>query len=235
MKPDITSILPNGTTSFTPRAGRVPSRQATWCRQASAPIVAALLAITSLLPLAACNKPAKMNAASSSSESLRRAVSLAIEGDALRKANKLALAAEKYKQSIAAKGDLGAVWVNYGWCLAGLGDYMPARDAYVRAAELLPSDPTPYENLGTLYESRGYDAKALEYYQLSLAKAPQWLPSLRGAIVTAKNLRLATEQGKQYIDDAVMIETDPDFLRIMQNERFRLESKLKQEAGNRSF
>jgi len=93
---------------------------------------------------------------------LRRALEHAKRGESLRKAEKYAEAAEAYKQALAAKSDLGAVWVNYGVCLMEVGDFMPARDAFLKAADLLPADPTPFENLGTLYHLRGYDDKALE-------------------------------------------------------------------------
>ena len=186
-------------------------------------------------PLAGCQRNRDFNLNPASSASLQEALKLATEGEALRKDAKFAKAAEKYKQSIAIKPDIGAVWVNYGACLSELGDYMPARDAYIRAAELLPSDPRPYENLGLLYHDRGYDVKALEYYELSLAKDPHWLSSLRGAIISAKNLRVASEKGQQFINDGIMLEKDPQFLRVMQNERFRVEAKLKEQSSGKGF
>ncbi|MEI7658703.1 MAG: hypothetical protein WCK33_11625 [Phycisphaerae bacterium] len=158
---------------------------------------------------------------------LRRALDHASRGESLRKAEKYAEAAEAYKQSIAAKSDLGAVWVNYGVCLMEVGDFMPARDAFLKAGDLLPSDPTPFENLGTLYHLRGYDDKALDYYKLSLEKDANWLPSLRGAVLAVKNLRLADDGCKDRLDRAIMLEKDAKFLSMMQTERFRIEAALK--------
>lgn len=158
---------------------------------------------------------------------LRRALDLASRGESLRKAEKYAQAAEAYKESIAAKGDLGAVWVNYGVCLMEVGDFMPARDAFLKAADLLPADPTPFENLGTLYHLRGYDDKAIDYYKLSLDRDANWLPSLRGAVLAAKNLRIADDGCKDRLDRALLLEKDEKFLAMMQAERFRIEAALK--------
>jgi tetratricopeptide (TPR) repeat protein len=165
------------------------------------------------------------------SANLKQALDHASKGESLRKSGRFDAAAEEYKKSIAAKGDLGAVWVNYGTCLIELGDYMPARDAFMRAAELLPADPTPYENLGTLYHTRGYDEKALEYYKLSLEKDANWLPSLRGSVLAVKNLRTADEGARDRLDRAILIEKNPEFLNLMQVERFRIEAALKEKNG----
>lgn len=163
---------------------------------------------------------------------LRRALEHAKRGESLRKAEKYAEAAEAYKQALAAKSDLGAVWVNYGVCLMEVGDFMPARDAFLKAADLLPSDPTPFENLGTLYHLRGYDDKALDYYKLSLEKDANWLQSLRGSVVAAKNLRIADDGCKDRLDRAIMLEKDAKFLSMMQTERFRIEAALKAKDKN---
>ncbi len=197
----------------------------------------ALVCLATLLvvPAVGCKRSAKMNLKGETSEDLRQALRLAREGDGLRKKGDHQAAALKYKQSIDVKSDLGAVWVNYGISLMELGDRLPARSAFLRAADILPMDPTPYENLGTLYHLQGHDEPALEYYELSLRKDRYWLPSLRGAIISAKNLRLANDRIKQYIDDAVMIEKDPDMLRLMQSERVRVDMKVKAEPETKGF
>jgi tetratricopeptide (TPR) repeat protein len=186
-------------------------------------------------PMVGCKPSTKMNLKGETNEDLRTALRLAKEGDELRKKGNHQSAAMKYKQSIDVKSDLGAVWVNYGVSLMELGDRLPARSAFLRAADILPTDPTPYENLGTLYHLQGHDEPAMEYYELSLRKDRYWLPSLRGAIISAKNLRLANDKIKQYIDDAVMIEKDPDMLRLMQTERVRVDSKVKAEPVTKGF
>jgi tetratricopeptide (TPR) repeat protein len=190
----------------------------------------ALAAALSVMPLAmvACQSHSPKIPGGSSVE-LRKALEIAAKGEQLRKDGHFNEAAEEYKKSIAIKNDLGAVWVNYGSCLWELGDFMPARDAYMRAADLLPTDPTPYENLGTLYHSRGWDEKALDYYKFSLEKDHNWLPSLRGAILATKQLRIADEASLARVENAIFIEKDPQLLRVMQVERFRIQAALKEE------
>jgi tetratricopeptide (TPR) repeat protein len=202
------------------------------------PSIAALLRATLLCSLMLGSAATLQGCKSSSNQfkgdgsaNLRKALDHASRGESLRKAGKFAPAAEEYKKSLAAKSDLGAVWVNYGACLVELGDFMPARDAFLRAADLLPADPTPYENLGTLYHLRGYDEKALEYYNLSLEKEANWLPSLRGSVMSAKNLRLGDDNALDRVNRAIIMEKDPKFLLMMQNERFRIEALLKDKAG----
>jgi len=181
-----------------------------------------------VLPAASCRSNKPFTIPGNTPAELRKALELAMRGDVLRKEGKFDAAAEEYKKSINTKNDLGAVWVNYGVCLMELNDFVPAKDAFLRAADLLPSDPTPFENLGTLHHERGYDDKAMEYYELSLKNDSNWLPSLRGVILAAKNLHKSSDEGKEYIDTAIMMEKDPKMLRMMQTERFRVEAALKE-------
>lgn len=193
-----------------------------------APAATGLILMSCLAaPLTGCAKNKDFKLPQNGGDDLRKAMDFASQGETLRKQGKYADAAQQYQKSIEVKNDIGAVWVNYGVCLMELQDFIPARDAFMRAANLLPSDPTPYENLGTLYINRGYADKALEYYELSLQSNPNWLPSLRGVIIAARDLRIYNQKGLDYIDTAIMIEKDPKYLRLMQAERFRMQDALK--------
>jgi len=189
--------------------------------------IAAILMGCFVAPMPGCAKNKDFKLPENTGEDLRKAMDFASRGETFRKQGKFADAAQQYQKSIEAKNDIGAVWVNYGVCLMELHDFIPAREAFMRAANLLPSDPTPYENLGTLYLNRGYADKALEYYELSLQSNPNWLPSLRGVIIAARDLRKYSQKGLDYIDTAIMIEKDPKYLRLMQAERFRVQDALK--------
>lgn len=163
-------------------------------------------------------------------EGFRRALDLAMRADGLRKRGQHAQAAELYRQSLELKNDIGAVWVNYGVCLMEIGDMLPARDAFIRAGDLIPSDPTPYENLGTLYLNRGHAERALEFYSVSLERDPNWLPSLRGAIIATRYLRSGSPMALERIERAILIERDPKFLFMMQNERTRVQALVRDQA-----
>lgn len=189
--------------------------------------IAAILMGCFAAPMSGCAKDKDFKLPENKGEDLRLAMDFASRGETLRKQGKYADAVLQYQKSIEAKNDIGAVWVNYGVCLMELQDFVPAREAFMRAANLLPSDPTPYENLGTLYLNRGYADKALEYYELSLQSNPNWLPSLRGVIIAARDLRKYSQKGLDYIDTAIMLEKDPKHLRLMQAERFRVQDALK--------
>ncbi len=156
-----------------------------------------------------------------------QAIAAAQKGDQLRQKGQWTAAAEAYKESIAAKPDLGPVWMNLGYCLMQVGDYVPARDATIRAIDLLPSDPRPYENLGFLYHSRGYDDEAMRAYVESLKIDPNYLPSLRGACLTGKFIKVVSYDALDRVNRAVMSETNPDYLKAWQFEKLRIEQALK--------
>lgn len=143
-------------------------------------------------------------------------------GDALKNEGKFAPAADAYRQALSQREDLGAVWNNLGICLMSLDKHREAGGAFQRAAELLPSDPRPFENLGTLYLSRDYPEKAYEFFAKSLARDPNHLPALRGAVQSAKLTNHTEDEDLDRLNRAILIETDPDWLRIMQQERLVL-------------
>jgi tetratricopeptide (TPR) repeat protein len=200
-------------------------------RAALARALALCLLAPALLVQVACNQPKKPPVfdlgTSPDPEIFRRALDLAMRADALRKRGQYEQAAELYRQSLELKNDIGAVWVNYGVCLMEIGDMLPARDAFIRAGDLIPSDPTPYENLGTLYLNRGHAEKALEFYSVSLERDPYWLPSLRGAIIATRNLRAGSPVALERIERAILVEKDPKFLFMMQNERTRVQAVIR--------
>lgn len=156
-------------------------------------------------------------------------------GDALKNEGKFAPAADAYRQALSQREDLGAVWNNLGICLLSLGQHREAGGAFQRAAELLPSDPRPFENLGTLYLSRDYPEKAYEFFAKSLTRDPNHLPALRGAVQAAKLTSHAEDEDLERLNRAILIETDPDWLRIMQQERLVLKRVLEDRRGRASL
>lgn len=135
-------------------------------------------------------------------------------------------AAGLYSRAVTLREDLGGAWNNYGVCLLKLGEKKVAADAFRKAADLLPSDPTPYENLGHVYWEAGYAEDALKYYTMSLDRNPNWLPSLRGMVRCTRELRVATELTRERVKNAILIETDPRWLELFGQERLRIETQL---------
>jgi tetratricopeptide (TPR) repeat protein len=157
---------------------------------------------------------------------LREAVSLASQAEQAQKARRYEQAADLGRRAVAIQPSLGAAWNNLGISLMELGQNMEAVQAFQRAADALPTDPKPYENLGLLYLRVGWSEDALKYYVLSLGRDPYWLPSLRGSVVAAKNLLRSDEEGLERIKRGMLIETDPAWKPIFENERLRVSGEL---------
>ncbi|MFZ4574272.1 MAG: tetratricopeptide repeat protein [Phycisphaerales bacterium] len=135
-----------------------------------------------------------------------------------------------YREGLSLDDDIAGAWNNYGVVLLEQGKYMEAVPAFGRAADLSPSDPTPYENLGLLYHRAGYSKEALEAYGRSLERDPNWLPSLRGATVCAKLLNHSDEESLDRAKRALLIEREETWRKIFQSQRVRIENDLKEDA-----
>lgn len=120
---------------------------------------------------------------------------------------------------------------NQGALLMARENYRDAMAAFERAADLLPRDPRPYENLALCWYQMGYDENALVYYRKSLERDPNWLPSLRGNVACLQRLNRADEQAPEQIRRALMIETDPTWRSVFERARIRVDSYLKQAAA----
>jgi len=121
------------------------------------------------------------------------------------------------------------VWNNFGLALKARGaelDYLQAAEAFKRAADLLPVDERPYQNLGVLYHERGFGEEALRYFTMALERNPNSLESLRGAISSSKVLLRSDEGGLARVNRALMIETDPTWRKIEEFEKLRIQHDL---------
>ena len=61
-------------------------------------------------------------------------------------------AAEHFRMALQMDPSLAGTYVNLGICLKETMHLQEAREAYERAAELLPGDPIPWYNLGSVYK-----------------------------------------------------------------------------------
>lgn len=162
---------------------------------------------------------------------LAKATQLLAQADALRNDGKHPAAIEKYKQALLLRDDLPSAWNNVGVCLMAQNNYFEAQQAFIRAAELSPHDPRPYENVGLLYQNRFQDELALEYFQKSIDRAPNYLPAIRGAVKSASRLGRSDERLRDVVRRGLLLEKDPDWLRIMEHQRIRVEQDLAQERA----
>jgi tetratricopeptide (TPR) repeat protein len=138
---------------------------------------------------------------------------------------------ELYEQALLAAPDLGAAWNNLGLALMARGkttDRISAQQAFIRAANLLPSDPSPYRNLGLLYEQRNLKEDALRYYEQALVIDEYDVNALRGSIKMGKDLRRSDQAALDRLVRAQMIETDPKWLEMIQRERLRVKNDMEE-------
>lgn len=141
-----------------------------------------------------------------------------------------AAAEQLYRQGLSNDDDISGGWNNFGVCLMRQQKYIEAVPALQRAADLSPRDPTPYENLGLVYHQAGYAEEALKAYEMSLARDPNWLPSLRGATVCAKLLNRSDQDSLDRVRRGLLIEQDTQWRGLFQAQRSRIENDLREEA-----
>lgn len=133
-------------------------------------------------------------------------------------------AMDLYRQSIEQSGDLWSAWNNLGVLHMQRGEYAEAARMFQVAADVSPTDPRPLENLGVLYHQNGNDREALQAFKQALAREPNYLPAVRGAVRTAKRLGLNDEASLELVRRGLMLESDPEWRRVFEAEQVRLEN-----------
>ena len=187
-------------------------------------------AILTSLTLGGCKSTPKSqieidNAARS--EQMAQGAALAREAQVNQKNGHLALATKQYRDAVVLNPELPAAWNNLGILLMDQKDFMNSATAFRRAADLLPSDPRPYENLGLCYRSARHAKESLEFYGKSLERDENWLPSLRGAILSAMEMQIVDEVVLERINRALLIETDASWRLELERYKLRVQGELK--------
>lgn len=162
---------------------------------------------------------------------LREAALLAQEAQQALAAKKYEKSVELSRRALSLNDGLWGAWNNLGVGLMMLQNNMDAAEAFKKAAELVPSDPRPYENLGNVYRETGNDRDAIRYYGESLQRDPTWLPSLRGGIVSVKNLKQSDETSLEWAKRGLMVERDKKWRDVFMVEKFRIERDLEEAKG----
>jgi tetratricopeptide (TPR) repeat protein len=181
------------------------------------------------LPGCATHKPSP----SVNNQTLDEAMTLARSAEDADRAGNYDRAVELNKKALALHPDLGGVWNNLGLSLMHRGlpnDFVDAAQAFKQAADNLPTDDRPYQNLGVLYHERGFSDEALRYFALALDRNPNSLDSIRGAVGSAKRLGKSDEAGLARLNRGLMLETDPQWRQIMEFEKLRVQNDLAERA-----
>lgn len=195
-------------------------------------MVAGVVVLSGSLPLGGCanKKKAGFDLPLEDPRALERALQLTAAGDAAQRAGKHEDAIAKYREALSIREDVGQTWNNFGLALYAVQKRAEAAQAFRRAADLMPSDPRPLENLGLLYMENDFYDEALKNYGESLGRDPNYLPSLRGAVKCAKLTNKSTTEGLERVKRALMQETDLTWREIFRVERIRVEQDLAERA-----
>ncbi|HHN78731.1 MAG TPA: tetratricopeptide repeat protein [Phycisphaerales bacterium] len=131
-----------------------------------------------------------------------------------------------YRASIDASGDFPDVWNNLGLLLLKRGDLGPARSAFARAAELDPTDPRAYYNMGVTNLRAQWAEDAIEDFKKALDISPNYLPALRGAIQAADLLGRAEYEDLDRVKRALLAERDERWRAFFERQRYLIQSRL---------
>ncbi|MDX2146964.1 MAG: tetratricopeptide repeat protein [Planctomycetota bacterium] len=154
-----------------------------------------------------------------------RAMQLASDAVAAAKKDDHTRAIELNRQALEADPELAAAWHNLGTSLLSQQKYGDAQLAFERAAELSPTDPRPYANLGVLYREAGWYKDALRYFDQALEREPTHLESLRGAVRTALELGQFDQKTLDRARQGMKLETDQAWRGEFERAMVRLESE----------
>ena len=185
-----------------------------------------LLVLCGLGVLAGCESGQMEKRSGDAAADSRRAVAFAKKAEEAQRDGHDEEAVSYARQALALREDLGGAWNNLGVSLMHMQEWIAAVDAFRRAADLLPTDPRPYENLGYLYRERGFGEDSIRNYILSLERDPYWLPSIRGSVASARDLLRSDEDGLERVKRGLLVDNDPLWRKIYEAERVRIKQDL---------
>lgn len=159
-----------------------------------------------------------------------RALSEAVDlAEQAYKSGKPVEAFEKYRLAVQEYSEFPAAWNNLGVLLMDQENFLGAAEAFSTAADLSPTDPRPYYNLGLCWDRRNYLEDARKYYRKALDRDRNYLPALRGAIRADSLIGEQTDDTLTLIERALALESDDRWQKWFKLQRIRIESS----PGNR--
>lgn len=144
------------------------------------------------------------------------------EGLVAYRASNFERAHKKLRRAVAEDDRHGSAWLALGVVEYQQSRHFAAAEAFDRAARLLPTRFEPRFNLGTVFESVGRYAKAIDHYQAALKLTPDNVEVMenlaRCYIKTNQNL----EDAKELLDRALASEHRPKWRRWIQENSLKL-------------
>ncbi|MDX2130860.1 MAG: hypothetical protein SFY69_02260 [Planctomycetota bacterium] len=176
--------------------------------------------------LAGCASNRRAGNAELPARDAQLAAELAAQGERAIDKEDWARAISLNREALRHHDGLGAAWHNLGIALMQTRENLEAASSFQRAAELLPTDPRPYENLALLHMNAGWHEDALRLYELSLERGAYHVPSLRGAVLAARELNQSTPAGLERVKRGILVEKDPAWRVIFEREQVRVAQDL---------
>ncbi|USN98121.1 MAG: tetratricopeptide repeat protein [Phycisphaeraceae bacterium] len=136
-------------------------------------------------------------------------------------------AIDLYRQSIEYSAEFPDVWNNLGLLLLEKGDLQKAMSSFSMAAELDPTDPRAFYNMGVTHMRAQWAEDAIDDFRKALAITPSYLPALRGAIQAADMLGRAENEDLEFVKRALLTETDEQWRAYFERQRYLIDSRIK--------
>ncbi len=208
-------------------------RMVSWRRAGLAIVLLGVLA-GGVVPGAGCASRRASTREAMPQRDVQRAAELAAQGERAIDQRRWREAIDLNRRALALHDGLGAAWHNLGIALMESQENLEAAACFQRAAELAPTDPRPYENLALLHMRAGWHEDALRLYEMSLERSPNYLGSLRGAVLAARELNVSTDPGLDRVKRAILIEKDPSWRAILDREQVRIAQDLVEQRRRES-
>ncbi|MBL8757885.1 MAG: tetratricopeptide repeat protein [Phycisphaerae bacterium] len=199
---------------------------------ARAPLVFSLATLAVALALAplGCAPRGPVFEPGDSAARLQRATELAAEAQAAEREGFPRRAIDLYEQSIQTYPDFHPAWNNLGVLYAAADRPMDAVSAFRRAADLTPTDPRPFANIGLIYKKRGFEREAQDYLAQALERDDSYLPALRELVWLDVRRGTITERSARYADKALLIERDPKWIEELRRSKIIIDERLASHA-----
>lgn len=161
----------------------------------------------------------------------RRSLQIGADGEEYLAQGDLAQAEEKFVEALRLDPRSYSAWNNLGVVRMKQKNYQGAIEAFARAGELSPSDPRPPANAGLAFQDAFYDRRALEQFAEALRRDQNWLPAIRGSVVSSRRLYAYDETALEIVNRGLLIERDEKWRRVFEREKIRIQDALREAAA----
>lgn len=167
-----------------------------------------------------------------------QAMRLVEEAIKAEKAGDSTKAIKLYQESLTYSEEFDIAWHNLAMLYVkrgDVGDKMQAVEMLKNAIALAPDQPRSYYCVGYIYDQSGQPDKAMEYFKNALKQDRLHLPSLRGVAKVGKSMFIADKESLEWMKTALLVEKDPTWLRVFEEEKLRIDGALQASGSAGKF